>query len=342
VKLFVLLLFSLLHSSLHAQSPDAGEYLTQIGIQFNEIAKDLMSYTSATARGKGAKKVEKKRQEMIATLKQAEYNVRKLRPFKENSQLRDTVVSYLHLSRIVLSEDFGKIVNLEEVAEQTYDAMEAYLLAKELAYEKLNESFERVSAQQKAFVNEHQIKLVENDSELSKKLETAAKVNSYYNQVYLVFFKSYKNEAYLMDALAKGDVNAMEQTKNALAESSAEGLKKLAQIGLYDGDASLKNACSQLLTFMQLEVKEKMPGQIEFYLKKENYEKLKKAIDTKRPHERTQTDVDQFNKAVKDFNDGVIRYNTVNNELNKKRSTLFELWNKTCEDFLAKHVPRYR
>lgn len=173
-------------------NPNAGEYLGRIGEQFGEISKDLMSYSSATAHGRGARKVEKKRQELIGTLKQAEFNVRKLRPFNENSQLRDTVASYLHLSRIVLTEDFGKIINLEDVAEQSYDAMEAYLLAKELAYDKLDQSFDRVKEQQKAFAQKYEIKLIENESELSRKLEKAGQVNSYYNQVYLVFSKALK------------------------------------------------------------------------------------------------------------------------------------------------------
>lgn len=339
----VLITFLLFSQLLYAQpNPNAGEYLGRIGEQFGEISKDLMSYSSATAHGRGARKVEKKRQELIGTLKQAEFNVRKLRPFNENSQLRDTVASYLHLSRIVLTEDFGKIINLEDVAEQSYDAMEAYLLAKELAYDKLDQSFDRVKEQQKAFAQKYEIKLIENESELSRKLEKAGQVNSYYNQVYLVFFKSTKDEAYLMEALSKGDVNAMEQTKNALAASSAEGLKKLTQIGVYNYDATLKIACSQMLTFLQQEANDKIPGQIDFYLKKENFEKLKKALDSKRQSDRTQEDIDQYNKSLKEYNDAVTRYNTVNNELNKKRSVVFDQWNKAVDDFMAKHVPRYR
>lgn len=343
MKSGLIVLLLLITSVLHGQpNPEAVDYLSRIGEQFNAISKDLMSYTSATSHGKGARKVEKKRQELMSTLKQAEFNVRKLRPFKENSALRDTVVSYLYLSRVVLTEDFGKIVNLEDVAEQSYDAMEAYLLAKELAYEKLDQSFDRVKDQQDIFVKQYEIKLSENESEVSRKLEKASKVHNYYNQVYLVFFKSYKDEAYLMDAMSKGDVNAMEQTKNALASSSTEGLKKLTQIGVYNYDATLKNACSQLLTFLQQEANSKMPGQIDFYLKKDNFEKLKKAIDSKRQNERTQADIDQYNKSLKEYNDAVTRFNTVNNELNKKRSTLIDQWNKSSDDFLAKHVPRYR
>lgn len=97
-----------------------------------------------------------------------------------------------------------------------------------------------------------------------------------------------------------------------------------------------------MLTFLQQEANDKIPGQIDFYLKKENFEKLKKALDSKRQSDRTQEDIDQYNKSLKEYNDAVTRYNTVNNELNKKRSVVFDQWNKAVDDFMAKHVPRYR
>jgi hypothetical protein len=67
---YLLVAFLLLSQMLPAQTnSDAGEYLSRIGEQFGEISKDLMSYSSATAHSKGARKVEKKRQELIGTLK---------------------------------------------------------------------------------------------------------------------------------------------------------------------------------------------------------------------------------------------------------------------------------
>lgn len=335
---FLLLLLAI---ETHAQQNDAVGYLDVIGTQFNEVSKDLMSYTSAASHGKGAKKVEKKRQELLATVKQAENNVRKLPAFEGSTQLRDSVIAYFKLSHLVLLEDYSKIVDLEEIAEQSYDAMEAYLLAKEKANEKLDASYEHASEQYSLFAKNNNVKLIDSDSKLSQKLEISGKVHSYYNQVYLVFFKSYKDEAYLMDASAKADVNAMEQTKSSLASHAGEGLEKLKKIGLYEYDASLSKACQQLLVFYQQEAT-KIDETIDFQLKKEQFEKIKKAFDAKKAADRTQADVDQFNKSVDEFNNAVNRSNTVNNELNKKRAELINQWNKTTDAFLSKYVPKYR
>lgn len=337
----IFLLFLLSNQS-NAQELTAGAYLDYIGNQYTEVSKDMMSYTSAASHGKGAKKVEKKRQELLITIKEAERTVRKMRPFQGDHQLRDTVASYFKLSHLVLLEDYGKIVDMEEIAERSYDAMEAYMMAKEKANEKLDFSYERVREQHDLFAKKNNIRIIENDSKLSQKLETSGKVYAYYNKIYLVFFKSYKDEAYLLEALAKGDLNAMEQTKNSLANSSAEGVKKLTAIGFFNSDGSLKNVCQQFLSFYQQEATSKATDQVDFFLKKENYEKIKKAFDGKRQNDRTKADVDQYNTAVNEYNASVNKFNSINNDLNKRRNELINLWNKTSDNFLSKYVPKYR
>ena len=72
---------------------------------------------------------------------------------------------------------------------------------------------------------------IPNKDKIGKKLEEAGKVYKYTNPIYLIFFKSYKQEMYLINAQNKGDVSGMEQNKNALMQDAKEGKKKLKQIG---------------------------------------------------------------------------------------------------------------
>ncbi len=340
---FSIIILILTSYTIRAQeSNDAGAYLDHIGNQYTEVSKDIMSYTSAASHGKGARKVEKKRQELIASMKQAESTVRKMRAFQGDHQLRDSAASFFRLSRLVLLEDYGKIVDMEEIAEQSYDAMEAYMLAKERANDKLDHSYEMVREQHSLFAKKNNIRIIENESKLSQKLETSGKVYNYYNKVYLLFFKSYKDEAYLMDALSKGDVNAIEQTRSALSSSSSAGMGKLNEIGLFNYEATLKNACQQFLAFYQKEATDKATEQVDFFLKKEAFEKMKKAFDAKRQGDRKQADIDLYNKSLNEFNQSVNKFNSINNDLNKKRGDLVNLWNKTSDSFLSKYVPRYR
>jgi hypothetical protein len=73
--------------------------------------------------------------------------------------------------------------------------------------------------------------LVESTDKISKKLEQSDRVNKYYNKVYLLFFKSYKQEAYLLEATTKQNVNAMEQNKNNLLKYATEGLNEMKEVG---------------------------------------------------------------------------------------------------------------
>jgi len=88
--------------------PDAISYMNYVGNQFEEISKDMMSYTSAASHGKSARKVEKKRKELILTVKEAEANMRKLKPYKGDHAYRDSVISYFHIDGIVLNQEYSK------------------------------------------------------------------------------------------------------------------------------------------------------------------------------------------------------------------------------------------
>lgn len=343
-RVFIIFLILIAFNSAFSQAqdfPDAISYLNYVGSQFEEISKDMMSYTSAASHGKSARKVEKKRTELIQTVKAAEANMRKLKPFKGDHALRDSVISYFHINGIVLNKEYSKIVDMEDVAEQSYDLMEAYLLAKERAGDKLDEAFEKAQQQQNVFAEKNNIKLVETSNKLSQKMEVAGKVNQYYNQVYLIFFKSYKDEIYLTDALNKKDVNAIEQSKNSLSKSANEGMSLLVKINSYNNDASLRNACMKALEFFQSEAG-KTPELIDFLLKKENFDKSKKAFDAKRESQRTKADIDQYNKGIDEYNTAINKSNNLNTELNKGRSSAINGWNKAGDDFLDKHVPKYR
>ncbi len=343
MKSFYLMLLLLTPSIFpgYAQTNEAYIYLETIGNEFYEISQSSMSYTSAASHGKSARKVDKRRTDLINTIKAAETRIRRMKPFAGDGSLRDSIVAYLVLDRIVMTEDYGKIMNMEEIAEQSYDAMEAYLFAKERAEEKLEAAYDRVGEQQKAFATKNSIKIVEGTSKLSRKLEKSGKVFSYYNKIYLLFFKSYKNEAYLMDAISRKDISAMEQTKNSLLQSAEQDLEKVGPIPAFNGDNSIKIACQQLLAFYKMEASQKISEIINFQLKQENFEKMNAALEAKRPADRTKEDIDNFNKAVKDYNEAVAKINALHNDLNKKRGTFLEQWNKATENFLDKHVPKH-
>jgi uncharacterized protein YoxC len=52
--------------------------------------------------------------------------------------------------------------------------------------------------------------------------------------------------------------------------------------------------------------------------------------------------VDQYNKAVKDINSSVNRFNDLNQQLNKRRQEVVENWEKAEKSFRDELIPYYK
>jgi hypothetical protein len=117
-----------------------------------------------------------------------------------------------------------------------------------------------------------------------------------------------------------------------------DGLDKLKNIQAYNGDPVIKDACKTALEFYKSEAK-RAKAFSDFFLKKENFDKIKKAFDSKRGNDRTQKDVDQYNNAVNDMNAASNEYNSLNNQLNKERNEMLNNWNKKVSRFYDDNMP---
>ena len=340
ISLFLITILFFFFSKINAQTDkEAYNHMVELTNQFNEMKKETWQYMKALTKNRKARKIEKKRKNLIKEIKSVESDIKKNKSYKSDESLKNAMLEYLNISHVVLKEDFDKILDMEEIAEQSYDNMETYVLAKEKANEKLNDAFEIVKAAQKSFAMNHNINLVDGEGDkMTKKIKKAADALKYYNQVYLIFFKPYKQEAYLIDAQNRNDVSGMEQNSNALKKLSEEALDQLKDFGNYKDDVTLKAATHRILKFYKNEAEDDYPIVIDFYMKKDKYEKLKKTMESKKKKEITQEDVDKYNKAVKEFNNAVKSFNEKNDKMNKERTNNLEEWNKKVEDFFDKHA----
>ncbi len=319
-------------------APPAKVYMDKVTEGQQQITEDFLSYTSAIAHGKTARKIEKRRKELVTAVEQARSRIKALPDYDGDTTVKSAAYNYYTVDYNLLNNDYAKIVDMEEIAEESYDNMEAYLLAEEKADEKLNQSFARWDTAFKVFAGKHNIKLLEDNSTLSKKSAEVAKVNTYYHQVYLIFFKSYKQDMYLTAAVNKKDINGIEQNKTTLLKNTGEGLEKLNKVHAFEDDADLVAACRKALLFFEREAKTSVPVISDFLVKNDNFEKLKKAMDG---GSHSKEDVDNYNKAVRDMNGAVSLYNKVNKQDNDERTRVIEDWNTGGQAFLGKHTPRY-
>lgn len=317
------------------------QHMNQIVEIDNQLQKKYLSYMSTIAHTNSARKMEKRREELILSIQESSREVSRIRLYKQDASLRNTYNEFLKILLTVFKEDYHKIVNMEEIAEQSYDNMEAYLLAQERANEKLNEAASKIEPAYNEFAARHNVTLKDSqkESEVSRKLRVTSEVNEYYHQLFLIFFKCHHQEGYLLQALGKNDVNAVEQNRNTLIKYAKEGLSKLDTTKTFKGDGSLLNNCRRMLMFYETEASTKLPVMTEFLVKKDEFEKIRRAFEAKSQKQRTQADIDKYNQALEEMNAKVDQFNKTNDGLNKERSKYLEGWNNSVKQFLDNHVP---
>lgn len=315
-------------------------YMDAITKQQENISKKYMAYTSASAHGKREKKVEKLRNSLMNEIEEARMNIFSLPTFKGDKAYRDSAVSFMKFYYSVMNEDYTKIVNMEEIAEQSYDEMEAYLMLQEKVDIKFDEANKRLRVAEKDFATKNKINLVEGKSELGEKMKEAGAVSKYYHQVYLVFFKPYIQEKNLMEAIQKNNLTGIEQSKSAMLKYAQEGLVKLAAMKGYNGDLTLVGTCKTLLNFYIKEA-EKTSLINDFLLSKERFDVIKKEMD-KKGNSKTKEDVDAYNKAVAVMNKSSNDFNSTNQMLNDQRNETLNNWNKGVRSFFDEFTPKYK
>ena len=343
LSLFLLSIFCL-SITLMAQDLDKpGVYMTAISNAHKEMDQKYMAYTSAAAHGKRARKVEKLRLQVLESITNSRYKMTDLPFYKTDNSLRQSNIDYINFCYTIFNEDYAKIVNTEEIAEQSFDEMQAFLLLREKIDEKLKGAVEKVNKASKDFAAKYNVNIVEGSKdELGEKMEAANKVGKYYKPIFLIFFKCNWQDNTLTKALNENKLNDVEQSRNSIIKYANEGLLALDAIQAFEGDASLKMACKQALQGFKMIAEKETPKVTDYNLKKENFEKIKKAYESKSQSDRTKEDVDAYNKSVKEINIAVNISNEANANANNKRNEVYKNWENTVKEFYDTHTPFYK
>jgi hypothetical protein len=319
-----------------------GDYMTAIGKARGDMDIKYMQYVAAVAHGRRARKVEKLRQGVLDNITQSRYNTTDLPLFKGDNSLRKGSIDYIQLCYLVFSEDYTKIVNMEELAEQSVDEMQAYLLLQDKISEKLNEASANLEKSNQEFAAKYNVELVTEKTPLSEKMEIAGKLNTYMNNVYLIFFKCNWEDGQMVKAMNNKKVNDVEQARSALLRYANEGLQSLDTMKPFANDPSLANSCKRALQFYKKSAESDVPKLTDYFLREEDFDKLKKSFEAKSPSDRTKDDVNAYNKAVKDINSSVGAFNQTNSMLNNNRNQVLNDWSEEQKRYADEQMPQYK
>ena len=318
-----------------------GDYMTAVANAHVDMNKKYMAYLSAAAHSGRKRKIEKLRQQVLESITASRYKTIDIPIYKGDNSLRKSSMDYIQLCYNVFNDDYNKIVNMEEIAEQSFDEMQAFILLQEKTDEKMTEAAEKMSTASKAFAAKYNVNLIDGDKdELGQKMNIAGKLNHYRNQVYLVFFKCNWQDGEIVKAINAKKVNGVEQARSSLLRFATEGLKALDTLKSFNGDPTLASSCRQALQFYKKMAEKDLPIMTDYFLKQENFEKIKKSMDGK--GNQTKEDIDAYNKAVKEFNAAVSTYNQTNNQVNTNRSQVLKEWSNSESSFANNNMPHYK
>jgi hypothetical protein len=321
---------------------DPGAYMNALSSAQTEMNKTYMAYISASAHSSRKRKIEKLREKTVESIITCQTSITYLQPYKGDNSLRQSSLNYVQLCYKVFNEDYAHIVNMDDIAERSYDEMQAYLLLQQATNDTLQVAIKRMNTAVKGFAAKYNINLIESKTELGDKMDLTNRLSEYRDKVYLLFYKCNWEDNQLVEAINQKNVTKIEQVRSALGKYAKEGLAVLDTLKAFENDAALADACKQALDFYKTEAETQIPHVTDYFLKEENFNKLKNTLDAKPANQRTQQDVDTYNKGVNDINDAVNVYNQTNNELNAGRAEVTNNWNNIEKGFLDTHTPYYK
>lgn len=342
IFLAVSLLCVLITAGAAKAQDDPVAYMNSISNAQLDMSKSYMAYISAAAHSSRKRKIEKLRLQTVDNIVICQNTINGLTPYKSDNSLRQASINYVQLCYKIFNDDYVHIVNMEDIAERSYDEMQAYLLLQQATNDTLETAISNMTNAEHAFAQKYNVKLVDEKTDLGEKLAQTGRIGKYRDKVYLLFYKCNWEDGQMIDALNQKNVTKIEQDRNSLDKYAIEGLAVLDTLKAFDNDGSLANACRQALEFYKNEAETQVSTLTDFFLKEENFNKMKAAMDAKADNQRTQQDVDNYNKAVTDLNNGVTVFNQINNDLNGGRNQVNGTWDATEKNFLDVHTPYYK
>lgn len=315
------------------------EYLEFLGKENNIIARKSWRLTHAIAHAKSDRTVSARRKQLVKSVDKAIDKITKAEAYA-NSPFKGQVLEMLELKKNILTDDIAKVIDMKEIAEQSYDLMEAYVLAREAVEEKQLEAQQQYEKNYYAYAAQNNIKITESESDLGKKMGISSLVFDHYNEMYLIYFKVRINEIYLLESLKNNDVSGIQQNASALKEEALAGIEKLKTTKPYKTDKALILATTKAFQNYVKLADEEITVITDFIVAQEDFNKIKESLDKTPQKKRTKEMVADFNKKVKEINKGVTAYNKANESLINKLNSNIQSLNNVNERYLDKHIPK--
>jgi hypothetical protein len=335
IKLLLLLACVLLFITVTGQ-PSPERYAAAISSELKTVAKKQQQYSRAASAGTGPVTIERRRRQLLNTLAASIGRISAMETPPGGTMVRDTVLIYLSVIYSCTNEDFLPPADMQLISEQSFDAMEAYLEARQNAYTRAESAANAVNAAISSFADANGFVLKVNRQKEAEALSSANKVEEY-NRLYDLFFTCYKQEAWLLETIAQEDISGIEQNRRALEAGATRGLKRIAKLKA-SGETPMLLACETLLNFYLNEATEELTGAVAFFTQRDNFVKMKNEFESLSAGQVSGEQLGIFAGAL---NETTRKREALTERLSllaDRRLRLLHAWHESASDFLARHA----
>jgi hypothetical protein len=298
-----------------------------------------MAYLDAAMHGHNAAAANAKLEDLIKILQKGKTNVAAMPPYKSYAGFRDSVINYLNMG-YKAATSFSGIFGPEEMMAMPFEKAKAIMEASDVLNDKLNIYSALIKREQKRFAEKNGFSIEVEKNPLDLKLLQVKKVLRYYHTAFLIFFKCNRQEITFLDTLNDGNPKSLETVRSRLQQYTEESLRKFDTFPAFDNDRNLVNASKEALQFFESEAKDKFPVIVEYFQKKEKFDKQAAALDNVPQKDRTNKMIDSYNANLNAVKDAGNQYNSTNQELNAKRAVAIKKYNQAINDFFDKNTPK--
>ncbi|HEX8658311.1 MAG TPA: hypothetical protein VF690_12285 [Hymenobacter sp.] len=292
---------------------DPAAYNNAIVNEQIDLLKKNLRYISKAAHSENDRKIENRRLEVVEQNKVAVAKLQRMSAFKGNGELRAAALAAFKTMLAVYSADYKQVNALAATRTQSFEAMQQFFDAQEVAEQKLAVVDDSVNAAQKRFAKQFgmSIETSKESARLAEYTRQVSAVNHYQHQVFLPYFRVQKASAKLTDALNAQDAAAFEAARVLLAAAAEKSAADLSAVPAFRGkDVAYRNAARDVAN-MYVVLCANQFGQLAELMKRK----------------------DQLSKVdVQTFNTHINAYNTQNQKFN-------EAYNRTSAAFMNTYVP---
>ncbi len=329
-KVWIIVLLTVLPGFLCQAQEEALTYLKELSDEYEQVVRSQWQYARAVVEG-GDYSREKAR--LLDNIQEAEERIMDIRPYRGERALKDSVLMFLALNRQMVSEDYTRLADLQNLGERTFEELDEFLYAQEKAYRRLGRLAATLRKEEERFASKYGIRLVSRDDRFARRLIEMNELFSYYNSIYLAFYKAYSQELLVFRTIEEQNPIQINSSLELLSAYAGEGIREVKRAGGFKGDKKLYGAALACLEFYKEEADNELKVIAEYY------EKLAKLEDLKAARKEGARNADAYNALVREINAAGSHLNAINEKLNKERVEVLHRWNEASSNFLAIQVP---